>query len=90
MAQNHAVAVAWYLRAADQGYTNAQFNLAIGYTNGIGMQRDDVQALKWWSLLAARGDPQARQGIDLLAARMTPTQIAEAQRLARAWRPKPE
>jgi hypothetical protein len=37
--------------------------------------------------LAAQGDLEAANKRDELAAKMTPDQIAEAQRLAREWKP---
>ena len=35
--QDFAEAMKWYRRAADQGYANAQSNLAIMYNNGHGV-----------------------------------------------------
>jgi hypothetical protein len=40
------------------------------------------------NLAAARGKQSARSMRDMDARRMTPEQIAEAQRLAREWKPK--
>jgi len=42
----------------------------------------------WYNLAAARGQKDARKFRDSLAEKMTPAQIAEAQRLAREWKPK--
>jgi hypothetical protein len=42
----------------------------------------------WFSLAAANGMDAAGKARDQLAAQMTPDQIAEAQRLAREWKPK--
>jgi hypothetical protein len=42
----------------------------------------------WFDLAAARGDSYAKKSRDKLAEKMTPAQIAEAQRLAREWKPK--
>jgi len=48
----------------------------------------------WLNLAASRAvDTEIRDGAikarDLVAAKMTPDQIAEAQRMAREWVPKP-
>jgi hypothetical protein len=43
----------------------------------------------WLSLAAAQGDAVASEHRGRLAAAMTPEQIAEAERLTRAWRLKP-
>jgi hypothetical protein len=42
----------------------------------------------WFNLAAAQGIKDAAKARDSLAERMTPTQIAEAQRLAREWMEK--
>ena len=81
-------AVRWYRLAAAQGYAPAQFNLGVKYDLGRGVPQDDVQAHMWFYLAAAQGIEQARKERDTLAERMTPAQVAEAQRLAREWKPK--
>ena len=52
------------------------------------MPQDYVQAYMWYTLVAAQGDADAAKKRDNVAAKMTPAQIAEAQRLAREWKPK--
>jgi uncharacterized protein len=42
----------------------------------------------WFNLAAARGNRDAEKDRDMIAAQMTPAQIAEAQKLAREWKPK--
>ena len=44
----------------------------------------------WFNLAAAQGDADAAKNRDSLATRMTLDQIAEAQRMAREWRPQPQ
>ena len=58
------------------------------YDNGRGVLQDYVRAHMWYNLAAAQGNKPATKNRDLLAKRMTPAQIAEAQKLAREWRPK--
>lgn len=91
--QDDAEAVRWYRRAAEQGDAYAQHNLGVMYANGQGVPQDYVEAHKWVNLAAS----QNIEGFDRkraaamrssLATRMTSAQIAEAQRLAREWRPK--
>ena len=86
VAQDYAAAVSWYRKAADQGYADAQYNLGNKYANGQGVAQDYVQAHKWLNLGATSGDADAVKSRDLVASEMTPAQIAEAQRLASAWR----
>jgi TPR repeat protein len=93
--QDDAEAVTWYRKAAEQGYADAQNNLGNIYNAGRGVPQDFVQAHKWYSLAAARSaasEVRLRNGAvknrDRVAAKMTTAQIAEAQRLAREWKPK--
>ncbi len=88
VAQHFMTAVSWYRRAADQGNTAAQLNLGIMYDNGWGVAQNYVIAHMWFSLAAAMGDRDAARSQDVAAAKMTPAQLAEAQRLAREWEPK--
>jgi len=44
----------------------------------------------WFNLAAAQGHRLAQDAREGLAKRMTPAQIAEAQRLATEWKPKSE
>ena len=93
--QNHAEAARWYRRAAEQGYAGAQNNLGLMYEDSASVPKDFVQAHKWYNLAASRAsssDPDLREKAvrsrDRIAARLTPTQLARAQRLAREWRPR--
>jgi uncharacterized protein len=93
--QNQAEAFRWYRKAADQGFALGQFSLGAMYGNGEGVQKDYVQAYKWFDLAAAHfwaseSEPrnEAISYRDALAKKMTPAQIAEAQRLASEWKPK--
>jgi TPR repeat protein len=82
----------WYEKAAARGYEMAQSNLAALYANGKGVPKNYVRAYMWWSLAAGHStgnvqkDPADNR--DDVARRMTPAEIAEAQKLAREWKPK--
>ncbi len=84
--QNYAEAVKWYRKAAEQGVARAQNNLGVMYGQGQGVARDLVRAYMWCSLSAAQGHKNAANLCDAVAKRMTPAQIAEAQRMAREWK----
>ena len=55
------------------------------YADGLGVPQDYVSAHMWLNLAAATGDEEARKARELVAARMTREQIAEAQARAREW-----
>ena len=90
--QDYAAAGRWYRKAADQGNASAQYNLGMLYTKGLGVPRGYVQAHKWFNLSAAGGYGTVRVLAEMaqadLAAKMTSTQIAEAQRMASEWHKK--
>lgn len=81
-------ATKWYRLAADQGHPTAQFNLGAMYDNGRGVPRDDVLAHMWFSLSVAQGNHEAAKNRDIVARRMMPAQLAQAQKLAREWKPE--
>jgi TPR repeat protein len=69
------------------------FRRGIMYANGQGVPQDYVQAHMWFNLAASRssvelGIVEAVKNRGEIAEMMTPAQIAEAQRLAREWKPK--
>ncbi len=85
---DYATALRIFRQLADQGNANAQGNLGLMYEKGKGVPQDYVQAHMWYNLAAAQGQKDAGKVRDSLAGKMTPAQIAEAQRLAREWKPK--
>ena len=94
VAQDIHEAARWYRLAAEQGAAIAQHNIGLMYEYGVGVPPDYVQAHKWLSLAVSwaqtiRIRDMAVKNRDLIARKMTPAQIREAQRLARYWKPKP-
>jgi TPR repeat protein len=77
----------WTRLAALQGERNAQAALGRLYLEGAGVPQDYVQAHLWFNLAAARGHSQSAKQRDEVAAKMAPQQLADAQKLASAWRP---
>ena len=81
--QDYEEAVKWYRKAAEQGYGRAQNNLGVRYFKGEGVVQDFVRAHMWCNLGGSNGSINGSKSRDLIAKRMTPAQIAEAQKLAR-------
>jgi uncharacterized protein len=100
--QDPVEAAKWYRRAADQAYAPAQDTLGLRYESGLGVPQDYVLSHMWFNLASVNflalktmhitvRESQARvarQSRDRVASKMTPAQIAEAQRLGRDWKPK--
>ena len=89
-----AEALTQWRAAARDGDTRAMLALGLAYVKGLGVPQDFVEAHKWLNLAAGRGNAEAADEREALAAKMTAEERAEAQRLARAWRkaaiePKP-
>jgi TPR repeat protein len=75
---------------AEEGDSFAQLALGVMYFNGWNTPRDYVQARKWFNLASSRSPPGADHdaalaGCNLVGAKMTPSQIDEAQTLTQEW-----
>ena len=88
VAKDEEQAVRWYRLAAEQGYAEAQVNLGFSILHGNGVIKDEVEAYKWWLLAGAQGDERAKKNFGILEDRMTATQRAEGQKLAREFKPQ--
>ena len=74
----------WYRKAAEQDVAKAQYNLGVGYANGVGVLKDYQLAHMWWNIAGANGAEQARKNRDILERDMTRAEIRRATELARA------
>jgi TPR repeat protein len=91
--RDHAQAVKWWLRAADQGCSAAQYKLGCAFGQGDGVPQDYVMAHMWFSLSWEEPsvgpdiffNPAADEQREYLEHLMTPVQITEAQERARAF-----
>ena len=88
VARDYAEALRWFRMAAEQGHAKAQYNLGLINWQGQSVPRNFVQAHMWWTLSASQGTAFATQFRDNVEGRMTPEQIAKAEKLAREWKPK--
>jgi TPR repeat protein len=85
-------AVKWFRKAADQGFAAGQAYLGQMYMNGGRVPQDNVLAHMWFSLSANQDQQEvikqeAIKDRDTMERNMTRAQIAEAQKLAREWKP---
>ncbi|NJL18211.1 MAG: sel1 repeat family protein [Nitrospira sp.] len=88
--QDYQEALRWCRLAADHRHGAAMFLIATYYEKARGVPKDVVQAYQWYNLAASNGHEAGAKWRDRLARDMTPTQIAQAQFLARNWKPKTE
>ncbi len=79
-------AAEWTQKAAVQGEEDAQFRLGMAYLRGLGVATDNVLAYAWSNLANAKGVKEAWNTREIAASKMSPAEIAEAQRLSSAWK----
>jgi localization factor PodJL len=56
----------WFLKAAMQGRTDAQFQAAVRYRDGLGTERNGKLALHWFNTAGERGAPHAFSALGAL------------------------
>jgi len=90
--QELAKTVAWFRKAADQGYVAAQSNLGVMYAQGRGVPQSNVDAYMWFEVAATNHSTtdagtreRAANTLATLSVLMAPSEIAEGQRLAKAY-----
>ena len=88
IAQDYGKALKCFRKAVEQGNTIAQLYLGSMYEYGTGVDQNYVTAYMWYHRAGTLGIEGALEERDKIAEKMTPAQIAEAQRLAREWKPK--
>ena len=85
--EDFAEAARWFKKSARQGNPRAQNGLGILYSKGLGVRRNFIEAYVWFDLAAERFEHGLRReqavGLrDMASTFMTPTQLAQAKRLA--------
>jgi TPR repeat protein len=70
---------------ANANSADVLFELGMMYCSGREVEQDYVSAHKWFNLAALKGNDSAKRLRSEISQEMSPAQIAEAQRQARAW-----
>ncbi len=63
---NYNKAREWYEKAAIEGYSNAQNNLALMYANGQGVKQDYLKAKEWYEKAAIQGNSKAEFNLGVM------------------------
>ena len=87
-APDYAQAARWLRLAADKGHIGAQASLGFMYHRGQGVPRNDVEAIKWLTLATTQSSAEHDAYAlwrEYVARQMTQGDVAEGERLARAW-----
>jgi len=78
-----------WLKAASLGDAQAQLLVGMAYSEGFGVAKDLVEGYKWYLLARDQGDlsEAAKMKLRKIERDLTPAESAEAQRLAREFKP---
>jgi TPR repeat protein len=81
--RSYGEAVRWYRHGAEQGDATSQYRLGRMYVMGRGVRRNFVEAVALFRLAAAQGIEDAGVAHDAVAAKLSPQQLADAERKSR-------
>jgi localization factor PodJL len=82
-------AATWFIKAAELGVKDSQFNLGILSAKGVGMKQSLEESYKWFALVAKTGDKDAANKRDEIANALRPEQLERARAASELWKPKP-
>ena len=81
--QDYNEAVKWFRLSSGQGNAQAQDIYGLMYASGRGVTQDYVRVHMWLNISASSGDKNAESSRDIVAKKMSQTQIEKAQEMAR-------
>jgi localization factor PodJL len=88
--QDYAEAAGWFMSAAAAGLADSQFNLALLYERGLGLQQDGRRAYFWYQVASLAGDKEAARQAERLKRLLPDAESQAANELAGSWRPAVE
>ena len=83
VSKDYSVTSKLYKLAAEQGLAVAQTNLGNLYFMGHGFEKNIIDAYMWVAIGISSGHKEGVIAADIIVKYMTPSQIEEAERLAR-------
>ncbi|NDJ14760.1 MAG: hypothetical protein EBY17_26805, partial [Acidobacteriia bacterium] len=83
VAKDEVQAVAWFRKAAEQGYAAGQNHLGFMYQNGTGVAKDEVQAVAWYRKAAEQGLANGQNNLGFMY--QNGTGVAKDEVQAVAW-----
>lgn len=84
------ISAIWLRRAAEMGVVDSQFNLAIYYAQGMGVEKSTVESYKWFALAAKGGDKDAAAKRDEFAQLLGEENLSAAKMAVETFVVKPE
>jgi TPR repeat protein len=81
--QDYKIAIKWFRKVGRQGIAEAQYKLGSRYASGHEVIKNNVYAHMWFNVAASSGQKTAAPNRDIVAKRMSSSQMEKAQDLAR-------
>jgi TPR repeat protein len=81
MARNESESVAWFEKAAIQGYTEGQYNLGLAYARGTGVDPDPVRGTVWLEICAKERHREAIRAVSPVRRQLSADQREAAAEL---------
>ncbi len=88
--QDYQDAAAWFASAAMSGLTDSQFNLAVLYERGLGLQQNNQKAYFWYEVASLAGDKEATRQAERLKRQLPDAETRTAAEQAGSWHPSVE
>jgi hypothetical protein len=83
--QDYQAAFMWYLKAAKQGSGEAQNSLGAMYFEGLGVERNLIEAYAWFKL-AEQGEQEiSKLNIGIIETKLSPEELDVAREKADAY-----
>jgi localization factor PodJL len=82
---DYVTAAHWFQKAAYYGVADSQYNLGVLFSRGIGVTQNLAEGYKWFALAAARGDRDAANKRDEVAARLDAQSLLAARLAVQAF-----
>ncbi len=88
--QAYQEAARWFMSAALAGLTDSQFNLALLYERGLGLQQNNRKAYFWYEVAALAGDKEAGRQAERVKLLIPDADGRAASQEAGVWAPQVE
>ncbi len=85
--QDYSEAASWFARAASAGLADSQYNLALLYERGLGLEQDLTRAYYWYQAAANAGDKEATKQAERLKRMLPAGETSAAGEQAGSWTP---
>ena len=80
----------WFKKAAAHGVADSQYNLAVLYARGLGVEKSLSESYKWFALAAAQGDKEAARKRDDVSGQLDAKELVAAKEAVKTFAAQPQ